>query len=325
MTKTIANYLVNNRWIDTVESVSFLATGEYNQNFRVDSNGESYVFRINHGSQLNIPNQIEYEYLSLKSLVSSGVTPKVYYYDSNPEEFDGGVLLMEFLPGKPLDYITDREIAAEIFAKIHSVEKREHFIVQYNPVRDIADECFRLIHKYPNHPLKNIKRTLLDYHKDIIELGEETYELFQNEEMCIVNTEVNSGNFLIDGDNGYLVDWEKPVISYCYQDLGHFLCPTTTLWKTDYRYSDEEKIDFLREYYNLMSLELNFDELIEKTKILEQTILLRGLSWCYMVYYEYTEQERTLKNTDTFKKIKFYMNEVESFLNGEKNSIQTRC
>lgn len=314
MTEEIANYLISKEWLDRVDSVSFLAAGEYNRNFLVDSKGNRYVFRINHGSQLNISNQIEYEYLSLNSLISSGVTPKPYYYDSGPEEFDGGVLLMEFLPGRPLDYRTDTQIAAKIFAKIHKVGKSEYFIVQENLVKDIADESFQLIHKYQDHPLKKIKTILLDYHEEIMKLAEDTYDLFQHEEMCIVNTEVNSGNFLIDGENGYLVDWEKAVISYRYQDLGHFLCPTTTLWKTDFRYSYEEKIHFLREYYDVMNLDFDFEKLVEKTDILMRTILLRGLSWCYMAYYEYTEQERTLKNMDTFKKIRFYMDEIGNFL-----------
>ena len=50
----------------------------------------------------------------------------------------------------------------------------------------------------------------------------------------MVNTELNSGNFLIDPQGvSSLVDWEKPLVSEPGQDLGHFLAPTTTFWKTD--------------------------------------------------------------------------------------------
>ena len=50
----------------------------------------------------------------------------------------------------------------------------------------------------------------------------------------MVNTELNSGNFLInEGARSYLVDWEKPLLSEAAQDLAHFLAPTTTFWKTD--------------------------------------------------------------------------------------------
>ena len=47
---------------------------------------------------------------------------------------------------------------------------------------------------------------------------------------CIINTELNSGNFLIgEGkENSYVIDWEKALIGECEQDLAHFLAPTTT-------------------------------------------------------------------------------------------------
>ena len=47
---------------------------------------------------------------------------------------------------------------------------------------------------------------------------------------CCVNTELNNGNLLINGNTktNYLIDWEKPVYSEPAQDLGHFLAPTTT-------------------------------------------------------------------------------------------------
>ena len=172
-----------------------------------------------------------------------------------------------------------------------------------------------MITRYSDHPLQKEKRILLDYYDQIIRLGEEKADFFKNESMCIVNTEVNSHNFLISETSGFLVDWEKAVNSYRYQDLGHFLVPTTTLWKTDYVYSNEEKHSFLKHYYDSLSLDLSLEELIEKTRLLERTILLRGLSWCYMAYYEYTETERSLTSNSTFEKIKYYLDQIDWFLN----------
>ena len=53
---------------------------------------------------------------------------------------------------------------------------------------------------------------------------------------CCINTELNSTNFLIGGEGkpNYLIDWEKPLFGDPAQDLGHFLAPTTTFWKTEY-------------------------------------------------------------------------------------------
>ena len=115
-------------------------------------------------------------------------------------------------------------------------------------------------------------------------------------------------------ERAYLVDWEKAVVSYRYQDLGHFVVPTTTLWKSNYVYSEEEKLSFIRHYARNSDLDLDLKELFEKMKILERTILLRALSWCFMAYYEYTQADRKLRNEDTFEKIRDYLNDIESLL-----------
>ena len=62
--------------------------------------------------------------------------------------------------------------------------------------------------------------------------------------------ELNSTNFLIGGEGkpNYLIDWEKPLFGDPAQDLGHFLAPTTTFWKTDVILKEEEIENFLNEY-----------------------------------------------------------------------------
>jgi len=82
-------YLTESGWLSGVKEVSHLASGEYNENYLVYSSEGRTVFRINHGSQLFINNQIEYEFTVLKSLEKSGVTPCPLFYDSNPSGFSG--------------------------------------------------------------------------------------------------------------------------------------------------------------------------------------------------------------------------------------------
>jgi thiamine kinase-like enzyme len=313
----ISSFLTEAKWIEQIETVYFLAAGEYNENYVVvDGEGKRFVLRINHGSQLGLSNQIEYEFTVLKALESSGVTPHVFYYDLQPEKIDGGVLLMEHLPGSPLNYQHDRDIAAGIFARIHSLPVSNKLIVQRNPILDIARECYELLTRFKDHPLQEEQSKLLKYHTYIMRLGENSSHLFKNETMCIVNTEVNSHNFLIEGGKGYLVDWEKAVASYRYQDLGHFLAATTTRWKSDYTFSESEKMQFLKSYSQMALSDVPFSELVEKTMLLDMTILLRGLSWCHMAYYEYTATERPLKNRDTFRIIDEYMKGIDWFLKG---------
>jgi thiamine kinase-like enzyme len=317
--KNIRDFLKKSGWLRDVDSIQFLAAGEYNENYTVSASGRNYVFRINHDTQLNIGNQIEYEFNVLKSLELSGVTPKPYFYDLHPEELDGGVLLMQYIPGVPLDYGKDSEKAACVFASVHSQPCNDNLILQKQPVYDIARESLWLLNKYKNHPLKDARKRLLSYHDDIIKLAKNTEALFSDEPLCVVNTEVNSKNFIIQKDRGFLVDWEKGVISSRYQDLGHFLVPTTTLWKSDFTFDKEQKKKFLMSYAGyLKKNEVHplprVSELLEKTMILEKTILLRALSWCLMAYYEYVEKDRKLKDTTTFERIRMYLREIECFL-----------
>ena len=323
--RRIKEIILDRGWLETVEKVSFLAAGEYNENYGVVSKDHQYVFRINHGSQLNQINpqdQILYEFHVLQTVAPSGVTPAVFQAASDTAL--GGVLLMAFIEGRPFDFQRDLSTVPGIFAAIHSLPLNPEtalaegvlppLICQADPVGDIARESIGLINRFANHPLKKEKTRLQAYHEQILTLGQTHGDLFTQEPLCIVNTEVNSGNFIIQENKGFLVDWEKAVISCRYQDLAHFIIPTTTLWKSDFRFTPDQRIHFLKHYYNLILPEVSFEALEFKTTLLEKIILLRALSWCFMAWYEYTGSQRTLTNDTTFNKIKSYLENIECFL-----------
>ena len=316
------------------------------------------VFRINHGSQLGLENkQIAYEFRVLELLCHTNVTPTPYavaspslpiiddsdcssmFRANTPPatSFGNGVLTMAHLQGGPLQYEQHTEIAAQIFAATHScpVPENHGLIVQADPVGDIVAECDGLLSRFADHPRKDVHRILCNYRDKVAHMGEEALPLFTAEPMVIANTEVNSGNFCIPrnsndkehgGAAGGLVDWEKAVVTCRYQDLGHFLTPTTTLWKTDYTYTEEGRRHFLSAYRKALLSHMettgasdihnvpDIEELLFKTNILERTILLRGLSWCYMAWHEYTTADRQLRHTDTFQVIERYLDEIEWFL-----------
>ena len=313
--KQIKTFLADAGWIEPPFTVAFLAAGEYNANFLIAAEKNRYVLRINHGSQLGLgQEQIAYEYKVLEALCASGVTPRPIACHPDPEPLGGGALLMSYLPGSALDYRRDLERAAHIFARVHSVPVPAGLVVQADPVRDIARESEGLLSRFPDHPLEKARGEILAYHDAVLKLAERTRSLFDGEDLCLVNTEVNSGNFLIGEQGAYLVDWEKAVESYRYQDLGHFLVPTTTLWKSEIILSPEEKTRFLAAYRREACPDMRMDEIILKTRTMEKTILLRALSWCYMAWYEYTRTARPLRNADTFAKISQYLADIPCIL-----------
>ncbi len=80
----IATYLVHAGWAEAEPVVKFLAAGEYNENYLViDDLGEKRIFRINHGTQLGLKNQIEYEFNVLKA-VEKEMMAKGFTKSQNP-------------------------------------------------------------------------------------------------------------------------------------------------------------------------------------------------------------------------------------------------
>jgi len=303
---------------DAPPSVSFLAQGEYNANYLVEAGDIRYVFRVNHGSQLGLADQISYEFEALSAVTPSGVTPEPFFADPAPEGFPGGVLLMRFIPGRALDYASDLEKAGRTFARIHALAPSDRLIVQADPVADIARESLALLRRFPDHPRRDVLDDLLAYHGRIERLGRENREFFAADPPCMVNTEVNSGNFIVDGEAARLVDWEKAVVSSRYQDLGHFVCPTTTLWKTDVTLGGPAVARFLRAYARelerLGRRPPSQADLERGTSLLSKVIILRGLSWCFMAWHEYAGSGRTLKNPAAFAVIERYLDNRRCFL-----------
>ncbi len=96
------------------ENYELLAQGEYNRNFLFihPVTGKKLILRLNFGSQMHLEHQIEYEYQALCLLKDSGRTPKPLYVDGSRQTSDQGFLVMEFLPGRALDYRKDLLSAA---------------------------------------------------------------------------------------------------------------------------------------------------------------------------------------------------------------------
>ncbi len=332
-------------------AVEFLAAGEYNENWRVDCGGASVVLRINHGSQLGLENQIGYEYKVLQAVAPSGVTPVPLRVESAPTYLSGGALLMSYIEGRHLDYTTDLEGAARAFAAVHSVEMPQNtedslttggiqLLHQPNPIAAIADESFAMLTKDADHPLQAERTRLLRYHAEIVRLSEDMKTLFAEERMVLANTEVNSSNFLVqEGSHApnsphvHIVDWEKAVITPRYQDLGHFLTPTTTLWKTDTVLDAADRQRFLCAYREALCEAQNaaisasipsspipsasipsLPQLTVLTDALVRTVLLRGLSWCFMAWKEYAGGNRAMVHEHTRKTIQRYLSDIDFFL-----------
>ena len=318
------------------ENYTMLAQGEYNRNYTFihPITGKKLVLRINFGSQMHLKDQILYEYKALKLLENSGRTPKAIYADGSCQYLPYGVMVMEFLPGHSLDYKTELLSAAGCLADIHSVKMPEaHSLVRpEEPLKAILEECEAMVKTYMESELgdeqkKRRIRSLLDQGWKAVENLETDIPYH-----CCINTELNSTNFLVNDRNvdgrrinensvgektgdcikdnekkAYLVDWEKPLYGDPAQDLGHFLAPTTTFWKTDVILTSEEMEKFIDAYIKAVGNRFKTDMIREHTHAFIPITCLRGITWCAMAWVQYQQPDKLIFNESTFKKLNAYL------------------
>lgn len=288
--------------------IEFLAQGEYNKNYIVSEGDSKYVFRINMGSQLKLDNQIEYEFNAIKKLEKSGVTPIGYFCDDSRTYFDEGVLMMNYLSGRPLNYETDLDVAAKIFAAVHQLDAKsfeDTLIKEEALCQARLDEADYWLANFrasdaPNLKTKQLMMALYDYCR---KHANATDAYFREKPWHVVNnTEVNSHNFIIGEDKSFLIDWEKPVISDPVQDITQFLAPTTTLWKTETRLTKIEMDCFFDAYEQIVGRPIQ-----ARVEAYEPFLLLRAFSWCAGAWLSYSNHSKVIQNQDTFEVIKRYL------------------
>lgn len=290
-----------------------LAQGEYNINFWFvhPITSQKMVLRVNTGSQMHLEHQIEYEYHALEVLQESGRTPRPVFVDGSREHLTYGVMVMEFLEGEALDYRRDLSLAAECLADIHSVPVMgdEVLISPSNPLQAILDECNQMVQTYYESGFGSEEKKAQI--RRLLQKGQEKIDSIKDYDgyRCCINTELNSRNFLINGAGkpNYLVDWEKPLYGDPVQDLGHFLAPTTTFWKTDVILTEEEMEAFTDTYIQAVNGRFDVSGVKERLNIFIPITCLRGITWCAMAWVEYQEPGRLIRNGETFRKMESYL------------------
>ena len=128
---------------------------------------------------------------------------------------------------------------------------------------------------------------------------------------CCINTELNSTNFLINGKGGpnYLIDWEKPLYGDPAQDIGHFLAPTTTFWKTDVILAREEMDAFIDTYIRAVDGRFDTEGLRDRIHIYIPITCLRGVTWCAMAWVQYQQPDKLIFNESTYRKLEAYLSD----------------
>ncbi|WP_051305932.1 phosphotransferase family protein [Desulfogranum mediterraneum] len=303
-------------------AVQPLAQGEYNLNFLLSRGCAPAVFRINIASQLKREDQICYEYHALELLRDSGVTPCPYYLDNSRKQLDRGILIMEYLEGRPLHYPTDTPQAASLFSTLHQLRPSQphQLIREEQPLSLIFAECSELLKRYFQSRAAAAAPEIGGLLAEILAWADgarhrERY--FESDPFnCIVNTEVNSGNFIVNPQQGsiHLIDWEMPRWGDPSSDLCHFISPLTTLWRSSHRLDTETRAAFVRTYldgFRGREGQRLAATIHDRLELKMPFVLLRGIAWSAMAWAAYQTYDQGdyqgIRNQQTWQVLNRYL------------------
>ncbi len=293
-------------------SVHFLAAGEYTMNYRAATSSGDVVLRIVTGSQmgLGVEEQVHYEAGALELLAETARTPQVIGIETDPPELPYPYMLIEFLPGRPLDYRQDIEMAARCVARIHraGIPEAHHLQDHRNPVRSILDEVDRLIGDAPESTqAMQCRWDAVALLLDRVRAMPRTEHALASCDLAIINTDLNSHNFIVDGGRIWLIDWEKARIGPTVLDLAHFLLPTTTLWRDRgaAQLSAEDERRFIDAYLGKRP-ELDRERYSRALAIAKRIAALRAIAWCAWALAVAESGDRAIVNEETLAKCRIF-------------------
>ncbi len=296
--------------------VETLAQGEYHLNYLVQQDDLKWVLRISTGSQYGLSKQaqIAYEFQTLLFLEPLGIAPIPYFMDNSLSELPFGILGMQYLTGESLNYKTDLASAARVFSDYHQFQtdsKPDFLMPEVKPLSLAYERSLEKLQNYFHSSQANPK--LVSYLKEVLDWAEQarSQEIYflQDPWHTLINTEVNNSNWIINRNVGsiHLVDWEKPLWGDPSRDLSHFLVPTTTLWKANYKITEEERNQFIAIFKSDIKVPHLRDTIEEKIRLHDPFNCLRAIAWCAKAQIEYKQGKKLIKNQDTLKTISRYL------------------
>jgi thiamine kinase-like enzyme len=127
-------------------------------------------------------------------------------------------------------------------------------------------------------------------------------------ELAIVNTDLNSHNFVVNDGRAWLLDWERARIAPAAQDLAHFLLPTTTLWRADSakRLKPADEARFVTTYLAERP-ELDAEGFRRQLAALKAAVALRAVAWCAWALHATATGNRALSNQETLERCHMYL------------------
>ena len=197
---------------------SFLASGNHNNNYAIETTGKKYVLRIENNPQFK---NLKKEYNLLKSL-KAGLGPKVYFFDKSHKIIPADYFVEEFVLGKYPKKLNDKFIIlmAKWLKKLHQQKKpcKKHSMLK------TIKPYFRNVNNHKNAIPSEIVNTIYSLFNRVTAFCKKNDSIFANrKEACLLHGDLSRENIIYDGKNIRLLDWEFSRYNFPEWDLVYFM------------------------------------------------------------------------------------------------------
>ena len=197
---------------------SFLASGNHNDNYAIQTKRKNYVLRIENNPQFK---NLKKEYTLLKSL-KSGLGPKVYLFDKSHKILPHDYFIEEFVEGKYPKKFNDKFIIlmAKWLKKLHHQKKscKKHSMLK------AIKPYFRNVKNHKDAIPTETANKIDALFKRVTDFCRRNDGIFANrKEASLLHSDLSRENIIYDGKNIRLLDWEFSRYNFPEWDLVYFM------------------------------------------------------------------------------------------------------
>ncbi|MCF6277052.1 MAG: aminoglycoside phosphotransferase family protein [Candidatus Magasanikbacteria bacterium] len=197
---------------------SFLASGNHNDNYAIETTGKKYVLRIENNPQFK---NLKKEYNLLKSLKPK-LGPKVYFFDKSHKIIPADFFVEEFVDGKYPKKLNGKFIIlmAKWLKKLHQQKKpcKKHSMLK------AIKPYFRNVNNHKNAIPSKTANEIDSLFKRVTVFCTKKDNIFADrKEACLLHGDLSRENIIYDGKNIRLLDWEFSRYNFPEWDLVYFI------------------------------------------------------------------------------------------------------
>lgn len=199
-----------------------LGVGEGNVNYVFHIKNKKFICRIN--IDAGVPNKAVIEYNTLKNIEKLKIAPKVFYLHNKAKDFPLGLIILEFINGKPWrmkkrDYSkSEIKQLARLLAELHTSRIANHKPQDYSFDHYVneGDKFIRAIDKctFKKHAtgLNPIRKSIIAFTPKV-----------EKHEFALIHGDVCPQNIISAKTGLKLIDWESLRVSDPAQDISNIL------------------------------------------------------------------------------------------------------